>query len=76
MRRLQAEYGRATGNWAIDGRFHFGGFAKRDKTLTDFVDDFRARHGIALDPVYEGKMMYAILAGRVFPPGTTLVAVI
>ncbi|MEU4241000.1 pyridoxal-phosphate dependent enzyme [Actinoplanes sp. NPDC026619] len=73
---LQAEFGHRTGNWTIDNRFHFGGFGKRDATLTSFVDDFEKQHGIALDPVYEGKMMYAILIGRLFPPGTKLVALL
>ncbi|GIF20993.1 1-aminocyclopropane-1-carboxylate deaminase [Actinoplanes tereljensis] len=76
VRRLQSACGRTSENWSVDNRFHFGGFAKRDATLTAFVDDFEARHGIALDPVYEGKMMYAILTGRLFPAGTTVVALL
>ncbi|GIM97628.1 1-aminocyclopropane-1-carboxylate deaminase/D-cysteine desulfhydrase [Paractinoplanes toevensis] len=72
--RLQA--GRLTANWSIDNRFHFGGFAKRDATLTAFVEDFEARHGIALDPVYEGKMMFGIFTGRLFPAGTRVVALL
>ncbi|GAA0537029.1 pyridoxal-phosphate dependent enzyme [Paractinoplanes ferrugineus] len=75
VRRLQAGYGHETGNWSIDDRFHFGGFAKRPRPLLEFVDDFHRRHGIALDPVYEGKMMYALLNGAV-EPGTSLVAVL
>jgi len=74
--RLQAGYGRPTANWAVDDRYHFGGFARRDAALDAFLGDFEARHGIALDPVYEGKMMYAILTGRLFAPGTTVVAVL
>ena len=61
----------------IEPGFHFGGYAKRTPALDAFIDDFRDRHGITLDRVYEAKMMYGIVAhaGR-FPPGTTLIAVI
>lgn len=75
VRRLQAGYGHETDNWVIDDRFHFGGFAKRPGVLTDFVADFQHRHGIALDPIYEGKMMYALLSGAA-EPGATLIAVL
>ena len=41
------------------------------------MSDFEGRHGIALDPIYTGKMMYGLLdlikAGR-FPPGTRIIA--
>lgn len=67
------------GDWSVETEFHFGGFAKRNPELDAFVDDFRERHGITLDWVYEGKMMYGLfqLAQRGdFPPGTTLVALL
>jgi 1-aminocyclopropane-1-carboxylate deaminase/D-cysteine desulfhydrase-like pyridoxal-dependent ACC family enzyme len=77
VRRLQREYGHETANWRIDDRFHFGGFAKRPRALLDFAEDFRERHGIVLDPVYEAKMMYALLSGAAgAEPGTTLIAVL
>ena len=69
--------GRTTANWTVENGFHFGGFAKTTPALTAFVDDFRSRHGIELNRVYEAKMMYGLLAlvgqGR-FPPGTTVLA--
>lgn len=40
--------------------YHFGGFAKADKELLTFIDDFFYRYAIALEPVYSGKMMYAL----------------
>ncbi len=66
-------------NWAIDTSFHFGGYAKRPPELLAFVEDFRSRHGIALDPIYTGKMMYGIYAldaRGFFAPGATVCAVI
>jgi 1-aminocyclopropane-1-carboxylate deaminase len=44
-----------------------------------FVAGFRERYGIALDPVYEGKMMYglsALIRRGGFPRGTTVVALL
>lgn len=79
VRRLQQAYGRVTGNFSIETEFHFGGYARSTATLASFVADFRQRHGVALDPIYEAKMMYGIvaLAGRGrFRPGSTLVAVL
>jgi 1-aminocyclopropane-1-carboxylate deaminase len=77
---LQAEaFGAGSGNWAIDDRFHFGGFARRDADLGDFIADFRERHGLALDWVYVAKMMYgiyALAAEDSFAPGTRIVALI
>jgi 1-aminocyclopropane-1-carboxylate deaminase len=80
VRALQrAAFGEATANWTIDHDFHFGGYAKRTATLDAFAEDFEARHGIALDRVYEAKMMAGLftrIAEGVFPPGTTVVAVL
>jgi 1-aminocyclopropane-1-carboxylate deaminase len=80
VRALQrAAFGEATANWTIDHDFHFGGYAKRTAELDAFAADFEARHGIALDRVYEAKMMAGLftrVAEGVFPPGTTVVAVL
>jgi 1-aminocyclopropane-1-carboxylate deaminase/D-cysteine desulfhydrase-like pyridoxal-dependent ACC family enzyme len=65
-------------NWSIELDYHFGGYARETAELRAFVDDFTATHGIPLDHVYTGKMMYGVVdqirAGR-FAPGTTIVAV-
>jgi 1-aminocyclopropane-1-carboxylate deaminase len=65
--------------WAIDDRFHFGGFARRTAELDRFIAEFTARHGLTLEWVYVAKMMYGIYARAgdgSFAPGTTVVAVI
>ena len=80
VRRLQqAGFGHQTSNWSIDYDFHFGGYAKQTALLDAFVADFKARHDITLDWVYEAKMMYGLLArieAGVFDEGTTIVAVL
>lgn len=38
----------------------FGGYAKIDIKLIRFINDFKEKTGIALDPIYTGKMMYGV----------------
>src|SRR5262249_18813206 len=39
VRRLQeAALGKTTGNWSVEQRFHFGGFAKKKPDLTRFIE--------------------------------------
>jgi 1-aminocyclopropane-1-carboxylate deaminase len=68
----------AVDNWSIELGYHFGGYARETAELRAFMADFTATHGIPLDHVYTGKMMYGVVdqirAGR-FAPGTTIVAV-
>lgn len=39
----------------------FGGYGRIDERLVNFMNDFHARTGIKLDPVYTGKMMYRLV---------------
>lgn len=60
---LQREtFGRNSNNWMIEYDFHFGGYAKARPELHSFVDDFKGRHNIHLDWIYEAKMMYGLFA--------------
>ena len=47
-------------NWALITNYHFGGYAKVDRALIEFMNGFKKEFGIQLDPVYTGKMMYGI----------------
>lgn len=80
VRRLQREaFNSATANWSVDYDFHFGGYAKRTAVLDEFIADFRDRHNVTLDWVYEAKMMYGLLtriAEGAFPVGAVIVAVL
>ncbi len=40
--------------------FHFGGYAKYDDDLIQFIRDFHQKHQIKLDHVYTGKAMFAL----------------
>ncbi len=47
-------------SWELWSEYHFGGFGRFNQQLIDFMVSFSADTGIPLDPVYTGKMMYAI----------------
>lgn len=48
-------------NWKLITDFHFGGYAKTTSELISFINTFKKNHGIALDPIYTGKMLYGVL---------------
>lgn len=48
-------------NWKLLSDYHFGGYAKINEELINFMNDFQARTGILLDPVYTAKMLFGIL---------------
>lgn len=65
-------------NWIINDAYHFGGFAKVKKELIDFMLCFEKRNGIALDQVYNGKMMFGVfdlLKREYFKEGSRIVCV-
>ncbi len=47
-------------NWSINEDYHFGGFAKYNNKLIDFINQYRSKYGIPLDPIYTGKLVYAL----------------
>jgi 1-aminocyclopropane-1-carboxylate deaminase/D-cysteine desulfhydrase-like pyridoxal-dependent ACC family enzyme len=47
-------------NWDLITDFHFGGYAKYDDQLIQFINRFKKKHDIQLDPIYTGKLLYAI----------------
>lgn len=48
-------------NWSLITDYHFGGYAKTNTELIDFVNDFYQKQNIPLDLIYTGKMLYGIL---------------
>ncbi len=48
-------------NWQLITDYHFGGYAKINMELITFINTFKNVHGIPLDPVYTGKMMFGII---------------
>ena len=65
-------------NWSINNDYHFGGYAKFNPELIEFINRFKALHGISLDPIYTGKMFFGLfdlIKKGYFPRGSTIVAV-
>ena len=65
-------------NWQINLDYHFGGFAKTNAELMAFIANFEFKTGIPLEPVYTGKMMYALydlITKHTFKPGQRIIAV-
>jgi 1-aminocyclopropane-1-carboxylate deaminase len=64
-------------HWKIIGDYHFEGYAKCPEELLAFIKSFYQQQGIVLDPIYTGKMMYALfdLASKgLIPTGKKIVA--
>ncbi len=80
VRRLLHESGNenaAQKNWKIIGDYALGGYAKCPEELVLFIKSFYQQHNILLDPIYTGKMMYALfdLARKgLIPKGKKIVA--
>jgi 1-aminocyclopropane-1-carboxylate deaminase len=75
---VEALLPRPCANWQINHNYHFGGFAKTSPELMAFIAGFEYKTGILLEPVYTGKMMYALydlIAKHTFQPGQRIIAV-
>ena len=47
-------------NWCLNTEYNFGGYAKWTTYFIEFINDFKIKYGIALDPIYNGKMFYGV----------------
>ena len=64
--------------YKLHSDYHFGGYAKTENELITFIKSFTASTGILIDPVYTGKMLFAIYdltAKSFFKPGDRILAV-
>jgi 1-aminocyclopropane-1-carboxylate deaminase len=55
-----AKYENGLDNLILHTDYHFGGYAKTNNELLEFMKDFIAKTGILIDPIYTAKMFYAI----------------
>ena len=65
-------------NWQVHSNFHHGGYARQSAELMAFIQTFYQQHGILLEPVYTGKLffaLYALLAQGYFPAGSRVVGI-
>ncbi|TXD47604.1 1-aminocyclopropane-1-carboxylate deaminase/D-cysteine desulfhydrase [Polaribacter sp. IC073] len=64
--------------WKLQKGYHFGGYAKFNEELIDFINNFKVETGILLDPVYTGKMLFGIIdliKKDTFEEGTKILAI-
>ena len=47
-------------NWMVNEDYSFGGYAKSDPSLEQFIHDFNKVSGIQIEPVYTGKLFYGL----------------
>lgn len=63
--------------WEVNDDFHFGGYAKSSLELKEFTRTFSKIHGIPIEPVYTGKMFFALfelISKGYFPIGSEVIA--
>ena len=65
-------------NYELYTCYHFGGYGKADGQLIEFIKQFVAETGILIEPVYTGKMLYALYdlaAKNYFKQGSKILAI-
>ncbi|QYA24305.1 1-aminocyclopropane-1-carboxylate deaminase/D-cysteine desulfhydrase [Gramella sp. MT6] len=65
-------------NWEMILNYHFGGYAKVNRELIDFMNDFSEKYKIILDPVYTGKLVFGIfdlVKQGYFPDNSKILAI-
>lgn len=63
-------------NFEILFNYHFGGYAKFNDELINFIKEFYIKHQIILEPIYTGKLVFAVydlISKNYFPKGSKLV---
>jgi 1-aminocyclopropane-1-carboxylate deaminase len=68
----------APADYDLHTDYHFGGYGKATDELIAFVKQFIASTGIVIEPVYTGKMMYALydlIRKNHFNPGSNILAI-
>lgn len=64
-------------DWQICHDFHFGGYAKAPAPLRDFCRHFSLQTGLPVEPVYSGKLFFALKSlcqSGFFPAGSKVLA--
>jgi 1-aminocyclopropane-1-carboxylate deaminase len=73
-----SKYTKQPASYQLHTSYHFGGYGKTTPALIAFVRNFTASTGILIEPVYTGKMLYALhdLAAKDhFKPGARILAI-
>lgn len=57
---IREHIGQSRDNWSLLTDYHHGGYARASNELLSFINAFENETAITLDPVYTGKVMFAI----------------
>lgn len=74
----QSYQNRTYRNYELVIDYHFGGFARANHTLIDFINEYYQMHGIPLEPIYTGKLFYGLydlISQGYFASGTSIMAI-
>ncbi len=69
---------RGKNNYRINYDYHFGGYARKNTQLLEFMNDFYRQTGIPTDFVYTAKLCYGVLdlvEKDQFPPGSSVLII-
>ena len=77
---LQEEIRNFTKNnsWELINDYHFGGYGKVTSELIQFINEFKSKTGIPLDPIYTGKMVFGVVDlvnKNYFPKGSKILII-
>jgi len=64
-------------DWCVLDDYHCGGYARSDARLREFMADFARYSAIPVEPVYTGKMLYALfqeVVSGAIAPGSEVIA--
>jgi 1-aminocyclopropane-1-carboxylate deaminase/D-cysteine desulfhydrase-like pyridoxal-dependent ACC family enzyme len=75
--RTETKSGDPYENWSMLSSYHHGGYGKVSNELLEFIQKMREIHNLPLDPVYTGKLLWAVMEEvkkGSFARGTTILA--
>ncbi len=65
-------------NWSVEESYHCGGYARSSPALSAFLTEFKSYSAIPLEPVYTGKLFFALfdmVQRGVISAGTEILAI-
>ncbi len=69
---------RKQNKWSLINEYHFGGYGKFNTDLIRFINEFKEKTKVLLDPIYTGKMIFGLVdlikKGK-FQKGTKILAI-
>jgi 1-aminocyclopropane-1-carboxylate deaminase len=65
-------------NWQLIKDYHFEGYGKVTSELINFINDFKKKYDVPLDPIYTGKMVFGVIdliRKNYFPSGSKVLLI-